>query len=237
MDEVLSVGLYEGFEGIEEADRAEGMMLLPRFDYYHLKFEGAEARFSRKRGTPSGHFALRVIAGPDGTAGKPVFDDFNLAVLRETEDAQGQPVRRSDEEYAKMVADFKATLVRVRNHLKLAEVAPRGEDKDAIQRYVNQFVDQEAIFALSVQKARTNPESGEEYDARNRVIWRSIAALDAPVLDKKTKQPTGQTYAQLSMEEIARFNEKQASGGGATGKARSAKQFGSPKPTSFFKKG
>ena len=63
------------------------------------------------------------------------------------------------------------------------------------------------------------------------LIWRSVAALDAPVLNKKTKEPTGVTYAQKMEEELVKFEAKQAAG------ATAGSNFGSPKPSNFFSGG
>lgn len=228
-DESLYGDLFgDGFEGMDAPDRAEGGgFVLPRFDYYTLIFEGMEARFGRDgSGTPALHFALRVINGPDGTIGKPVYDDFYVAIKREDRDGQ----MRSEAEFAKAKENLKLSFLRLRDHMKLEQVIPSGFSKEALLQWGSQFIGREAIFALSLQKARTDQVTGNEYDARNRIIWRSCAAPDAEVLDKRTKQPTGQTYADKSVEEIAKFEAKLTEAPGAT----KAGAFGSAAATSHF---
>lgn len=207
--------------GDQESEQ-ESFEPLPRLDHgYGLKFESAEGRLVGKDGYPTVHFGLRVTSGPAGAANRVVWDDIFLV-----------PFPRQGESPADAAGRLRALLTRLRNHFKLAQERPLGRDAESLGVWGRQFVGKDAVAGLRVEGERTDKDSGRTYAARNRVIWEGIGAPDSPVLDKKTKQPTGQTYAQRAAEEVAAYEKKQA-GGGPTGK-RAGSALGAPTPTSFF---
>jgi hypothetical protein len=216
--------------GDEESEREEGFDVLPKFNDYRWTFESAEGRLVGEAGYPTLHVGIRIVAGPKATANRVVFDDLFLV-----------PFPRKGETQDAATARMRRTMTRLRNHLKLAQERPLGRpgDVDAIGAWGRQFIGKEVIGALRVEGAReetdrdTGEKTGRVFDARNRIIWDSIADPAAFVIDKTTGRATAQTYGDRSAMAIAEADAKAASGGGAAGK-RAGTAFGSPTPTSFF---
>jgi hypothetical protein len=167
---------------------------------------------------------MRVDEGFAGTANAPIFDNMWLSV---------NPAGKTKMEIEDAIREFKGTMTRIANHFKLEQRAPAGNDEDSIKAWGRQFTGKKISIWVSVNKGGKRMYKGEmrEFDDQNRVVWRSIAHPDAPVIDKKTGTPTGESYGQRTTREIA---EGDAKASGAAARGRTAGGLGESKPSNFF---
>lgn len=201
----------EGLGG-DEGERYLDGGLLPRFDRYILRIEGAEGRVS-DNGMPYVHAAVRVEEGPAGTKGRTLFPDLFLKVNR-TFTRDGEEITLSDEDWQKAVDRTKKRKNRVGRVFGLNFDLRSFEEAD-VRAYGAQFGGtngQGLVFigAVGMQKARGT------YDAKNILIWESIAAPTDPAKDAKG-MPTGKDAITDAREKIAAFDAKAAKGGGRKG--------------------
>lgn len=203
----------EGLGG-DEGERYLDGGLLPRFDRYILRCEGAEGRVSDK-GMAYVHAAIRVEEGPEGTKGRTFFPDLFLKVNRTRTAEGGSLIELSNEDWQKSVERLKKRKNRVGRVLGLATDL-RSYDEEDVKAYAAQFGGtngQGVVFigAVGVQKARG------EYDAKNILIWDSLAAPSEPARDAKKNVIAGKTALDDAGDAIKTYAEKEARKG--TGKA------------------
>ena len=195
--------------GTEEAERYLGQELLPRFDRYVLQAEGGKAKFSRE-GTPAAHVGIRVLEGPEGTVNRVIFADLYLKV-KQTKFEAGVEVPRTGEEYNAAIGELKKTLNKIARVFGLRRDFPRDFTEEGVAEYASQFGGQngEGIkFIGAVSQRKATPD----FDASNSLIWRSVATLDEPATDPKTKLPIkGKSSLDEAREALTKYEKKQAS--------------------------
>jgi len=209
-----------GLDDVEEPEREVGVPPIQRFDKYHVKFLGATSGFSKTAGAAYVRPTLEIVEGPEGTVGRRVSDDiyFNVKdTVKERDKVTGEETERprTTAEKGKIVDELRKTLKRIAVQLSLTRSVPPALTEEGLAAYAVGFTDCEAILAIRVEKARG------DYDARNRIVWRSISALNGPPSKKEAGFGTALEEAQAA---IAKAGTKQPSGGSRTaGGLRAAK--------------
>ena len=212
--------LGTGLDDVDEPDREVGYDPVPRFDMYHVKFQGAGSGFSKDKGTPYVRPTAVVVNGPQGTVGRIISDDIYLRVsdtIREKDKTTGEVTERprTPDEREKAVDEIRKTLKRIAVRLKLDRPVPPSLSEEGLKAYAVGFTDKEAILAIRVEKARG------DYPARNRIIWRSIAAPNDPPSKGTDKYATAREESQALID---KWNAKPPTGGSRTaGGLRAAK--------------
>jgi hypothetical protein len=190
-----------------EPDRAVGYEPVPRFDMYHVRFEGASSGFSKNKNTPFVRPTALVLAGPEGTVGRLINDDIYFSVSKTVRDKETQEERpRTEDEFRAAVDESRKTLKRIAVRLKLDRPVPPSITADGLKLYAAGFSGREAIVAIRVDKARG------DFPARNRIVWRSIAAPTDEPSKPESKFGSALEEAQAAIE---KFNAKQKTAAGS----------------------
>jgi plasmid stabilization system protein ParE len=212
-----------GLDDVEEAKREVGIEPIARFDRYHVEFQGATSGFSKTASAPYVRPTVKILAGPEGSVGRFISDDIYFTVkdtVGEKDKVSGEYVERprTPEEKAKVIQELRSTLKRIATQLGLERLAPPSLTEEGLALYASCFGGKEAILAIRVEKARG------DFDARNRIVWRSISAPSGPA----SKPDKFGTALEEALSAIEKSNAKGKTAGSRTAsglKAAKASEF------------
>lgn len=226
VDSSYDAGLFgSDLAGYTEAERQVGSTPIPRFEKYILQLVGGEG-VENENGPNYARIRLKVLEGPEGTAGREFFSNifFHINPVRTKKD--GSKVARTEEEKGKAKKNLGDTLLRVKRVMGFTTATPAKGDKETITAWIGGAVEAAQPFVGEIRIEAGNPEKG--YAPRNSMPLQSIAAPGDSVKDEKGNVIAGKTAGQDAKDKIAAFNKNKAKASGTT-----AKSHGPAKPSNF----